>query len=203
MNLIIANLKTLKDALLPSAQAADTTFDAALQLLGKGVAVMMENYCSRKFARVVGDTHTTQGGAACYVLPRFPIESLSAVAVKYAGDDTFTDALDLVDNWNGQSGIIEFSMPLGTRGALVKFTSTGGFWIDESEDNDGELPEGATQMPADIVLAWTTQCQDIFTKSEAALRRAFTPSDTKTALGNYELSPMVKDILGAYRRLSV
>lgn len=202
MDLIIGNLKTLKDNLLPAAQAVDTTFDAGLQTLGKGVAAMMERHCARSFSRVVGDTYQAPGGGACYVLPRFPVEAVTC-DLKYPYDSAWSGASDLITNWDAASGIVNFATPVAVTTALVRFTFTGGYWIDTTEDASGSQPAGSAAMPQDLVLAWITQCQDIFTKRETALRRAFTPSAEKATLGDYELSPMVKSILETYRRITL
>ena len=68
-------------ARMPSNFRSQLSLDAYLRqhnVIGLGMAAMCENFCNRDFARVVGDTFISPADRCQFLLPRYPIETVSA-----------------------------------------------------------------------------------------------------------------------------
>src|ERR1051325_6069004 len=90
MNCGLGNFDGLRKNLLPSqSMAQDERFDSMIQDIGLGVDAMMEQYCNRAFARVVGDVAVFQADRASFMLPRYPVEAITAVELKLKDSDDF------------------------------------------------------------------------------------------------------------------
>ena len=57
------------------------------------------------------------------------------------------------------AGIVDVGGWLGGRYQRLRFTYTGGFWFDTTEDFSGTQPVGSTLRPDELFLAWLTQCE--------------------------------------------
>lgn len=159
MNAGLAHVAVLRRALLAPDQAADASWDAVLVFIGRGVASLMARTCNRYFARVEGASYTVSADRACLSLPRYPVETIAAVELRARWSDPWTSILDAVERVDEEAGLLHFAGCQGDLNASVRVTWTGGWWIDESEDLDGECPAGATPLPEELRMAWANQCQ--------------------------------------------
>jgi hypothetical protein len=213
MDLGLGNRNTLKRYLLAASLVTATTYDAVLNVIGKGVATQFDRAANRKFKRVAGDTFVFYADRRVVVLPRYPIESVTAIAQKTSEAEGFV-ALDLalIQSIDHAGGLIQFAAPLGTFLSTVRVTYTGGYWFDTKEpDDDGYVPDadapaGATVVPDDLKLAWLQQCARVW-----ELKDKLGTGITKTGgdatfvaqtLGALEIIPDVKAVLRSYTRFN-
>jgi len=162
MNLGLGNLIELKRHLLNVSLQANTGYDAAITAIGKGVAGRFEQYCNRSFFRTVGDLYETNCDRLVVMLPRYPVESITKVEVRSNISDGWQDQGDpaqLLFNRRDYAGIVDVGGWLGGRYQRLRFTYTGGFWFDTTEDFSGTQPVGSTLRPDELFLAWLTQCE--------------------------------------------
>jgi len=186
------------------ADAASTTYDEALTLLGKGVAGLIDRHCNRTFKRSATATEDFRGGTDVLLLARYPVESVSTIGLKSVGETSFTTQTDAVDTAAVDSGVVLLVSPVGTHRDRLRVTYAGGYWYDTSDDDTGTLPEGAALLPADVQMAWLLQCQQVW-QSRDALGTAHVEAETgtllNTRLGILKLIPQVEAMLEPYRRL--
>lgn len=168
MNAGLANLATLKAWLLPSSLTAGADYDTQIAAIGKGVALALERYCNRHFARTVNDIFECPADRLHVVLPRFPIEAAPTIDLR---DDLTTGYVaqtynDLVIDHNLAAGLIKFGAWAGASTSRLKFTYTGGLWWEQLEPADQGYPTaqptGSTAVPDDILLAWRLQCEFVW-----------------------------------------
>lgn len=136
MDLGLGNLTQLKAHLLNEALRSSTTYDAALAALGKGVAARFEGHCNRLFGRVVGGTHECSAARDHVVLPRYPVESVSAISLRETMAAGWVDqgtVSDIIENISESSGLVHFGSQLSAlSSARLRLTYTGGFWYPTS-----------------------------------------------------------------------
>ena len=204
MNLGLGNLTELKAQLLAEALRSGTRYDARLIAVGKGAAAAIEQFCNRKFGRVVGDTYTGPADRTHCILPRYPVESISQVEFK---SDETTGFVVQTDNayvaLKSESGIVHFGASLGPHWSQIRITYTGGFWFDETEENNDTLPSGATALPQDVKLAWYLHCQTIWQtldKLGTDITKTGTEQTTGATLSGLDMSPAVKAPIGQFIR---
>ncbi len=173
MNAGLSNLITLKSWLLPAGLVAATTYDVQIAAIGKGVAAELERYCNRKFLRTVADTFECSADLRHQVLPRYPIEALTKIEIRYSLADGWADQgviSDLVWNIAEQAGLVTFPIRPGFNQARLRFTWTGGYFFETLEPTDGgyptAVPSGSFALPADLILAWQLQCEHIWTQRD-------------------------------------
>jgi len=204
MNTGFASLTYLKAQLLAEALRAGTEYDAALTLLGQGVAAQFEDFCNRKFARVVGDTYTVSADRNHLYVPRYPVESVSGVELKTSSADGFlVQPASTIVNTNLESGFVYFSGELGPFWAHLRVTYTGGYWWDITEDGSDSLPSGATAVPEHLRLAWVLQCKEVWNQNDK-LGVGLTAEVSKTpTFAKLDLVPQVKSILSGLIRYAI
>ena len=132
MNLGLGTLTDLKTHLLNEALRPATTYDTAIAALGRGVAARFEQHCSRKFGRVVGETYEFSGEREHAILPRYPVESVTAVELREDMSGGWVDqgtVNSLVEQVLAESGLVRLTAPLGGWQDRVRLTYTGGFWV--------------------------------------------------------------------------
>ncbi len=163
MNLGLGNRTELKAQLLAEALRADTSYDDAIDALGKGVAAQLENYCNRKFGYVANDTYICAADRVHVYLPRYPFISISQVELKTDESQGWVvQTSNTVVNQNTESGLVYLGASVGPYWGQLRITYTGGYWFDDSEDGTGSLPTGATTVPPDLKLAWYLQCKKVW-----------------------------------------
>lgn len=204
MDLGLGNLDTLKRALLPDAQREETQFDALLAQVGSGVAAAFEKLCNRQWARVTGATFECDACRLFAVLPRAPLEALTALEQR----DTLAEGWyaltlnDVVMNLYAGAGMVDFGAPLGDRSSRLRITYTGGYWysaLEPGEDGAPEtMPDGATALPADLRHAWLLQCQHVAEQCDVLSARL--AGAKKLEPSTIELLPTVREILRGYIR---
>ena len=208
MNAGFSSLTALKAQLLSQSLRSRTDFDAQLLALGLGVTGAIETFCNRKFARVAGDIAIMTGGRASIILPRYPIEAITALDVRDTITAGWTDSLTSLDTYNPESGTVYFSAAI--MGAQIRVTYTGGFFWETKEPTEGgyptALPGGATALPAAVITAWHLQCQAIWNAKDKLgtqiIKEPASQGGTAAAT-NIELIPAVKQMLAGEVRYAL
>jgi hypothetical protein len=202
MNLGLGNLITLKQHLLTDALVTSTTWNKTIERIGKGVAAQLERFCNRQFARTVDDTFTFAANCQEQVLPRFPIESISAIAQQTTETEGFVALdLDVITQIRKKSGLIQFGAVQGSYLSQLRVTYTGGYWFDDSEEDSGEQPDGSTALPDDLKLAWLEQSKAVW--NQDPLRTGISKEPEKQAkVEMVKLTEQVREILLPLRRFS-
>lgn len=202
MNAGLGNLKELKSYLLAEALRNDSSYDAAIAFIGKGVAAMFDRHCNRNFAYAVDDQIIFTGDRPHYYLPRFPINESASITVemRYFLADAWSDISGQPLSWNPQTGLLHFGYTLGRQPLQVRTTYTGGYWFDTTENATGSRPAGATALPDDLKLAWLTQCAEWWNKKDKLGLGIVNEADKQTKTGALDLSPAVQQILQGYVR---
>lgn len=206
---MFASLTYLKSQLLAEALRQDTSYDDALTAIGRGVVAQFEKACNRKFSRLAGDVQTFGADRCQFLLSRFPVEEVTKSELKLTEAEGWVEqASDYIRALDQAAGIIYLpdGADAGPYYAQVRFTFTGGFWFDTSEDGSDAngLPVGATALPDDLKLAWILQCKKIWEVNDP-LGNKIVPSKEVVqlvglSLAGLELIPEVKEILGHYLR---
>lgn len=203
MNAGFSSLSYLKSQLLAEAQRQYEDYDDTLTALGQGVAAAFEKFCNRKFYRTEDDTVTFSGAREVFVLPRYPVENVTAIELQstYAGGWVAQDVSQVLQV-NLVSGLVRFGGTLGSDLDLYRLTYTGGYWWSTTESADGTetAPAGAASLPADILEAWLQQCHVVWDKRDKLGLGIGADPDVKQKLGTAELTTAVKERLTPHIR---
>lgn len=203
MNAGLSNLTTLKRHLLAERLRAEITFDDQIVALGLGVAAAIERFCDRRFARVVGDTWETPcGNRTMFVVIRYPIEEITAIDLRSTRGDAWEsqDINSLVAQEIRDAGVVTFHDAIGWAGSNVRFTYTGGFWWDTTEDDSGSQPAGSTVLPADLQHAWLLHCQDVWNRRDNLGTSLTAKPADRPRVGDVEFGSSVRSLLRPHQR---
>jgi hypothetical protein len=209
MNAGFCNLATLRRHLLGASLADDRTHDDVLLALGLGTAAMFERRTGRRFAYLAGDTIEVTGDRSHFIVPRYPIVSITSV--EYRGSDAETYTTQTGQPWRSHnaSGIIHFGAELGSFDSYLRITWTGGFWWETLEPEDDGYPSAAPEtapvaLPADLLAAFLLHCRSAWQtldKTGMDLLKTGSSSQFVTgSIGTLDLSPQVSNTLDSYRR---
>ncbi len=211
MDLGLGNLIELKRRLLPATMLTQTTYDAAVAQVGRGVAGLFDKHCNRQFARATGAIDYFSADRTTYIASRYPIESVVGISQREGSADAWpTEDTSLIFNADYSAGLLQFGAPLGSHLSQCRLTYTGGYWYDTSEtDPPSRTPAaGATLLPDDVKEAWYLQCE-----AEWQVRDKLGLNLIKTGLGKDEqptpglqslvLIPVVKIILDGHIRFQI
>lgn len=217
MNSGFSNLASLKAYTLAVGVRARTDWDAALTIIGQGVARAFEKYCDRKFAYTVGQLDVFGADRCQFLLSRFPVVP-PVTTVEFKQDEPTgwvvqTGATGMaIQSLDADAGIVYFpdGVDCGAYFSQMRFTYTGGYFWEQLEPVDQgfptALPAGATALPPDLLLAWYMQCAEIW-KLKDKLGQGITVEEKaqRISVANLEdnLLPQVKSILGQYVRFSL
>jgi len=211
VNAGFASLKKLKEQLLAEAVRVSTKYDAALLAIGQGVAAQCERYCDRKFLRVENAVESIAADRIQFLLARFPIESVTKIELKDNEADGWVEQAisTFVRTIDNETGIVNLpeGADAGAWWAKVRFTYTGGYWWDITEEGNDALPAGATALPNDLFLAWILQCRTVWQavdKLGTKITEVGPGAQFVTGtLNSLELTPTVKQMLGQYQRYNL
>ena len=165
----------------------------------------MEQFCNLEFERLVDDQVVFGADRSSFILPRYPVEAITAVELKLTDEDGWeAQELTYIRSTSPLSGLVYLpeSPDAGKYWSQVRFTYTGGYWFETLEpDEEGypsALPAGARALPHDLRLVWLTQCREVWNKLDKLGTGLVDKPDAQTALAELDFSPMVKRMLGNY-----
>lgn len=216
--LAFCTLAEVKQALkIPT---ADTTNDAALEVMIVAASERIESYCNRSFARKVDGIEKLVGAGWPKLLPdRTPIESIKSVSLTGTLLDVTQFEIigkqrSMIEWLNGSfpwdarlsgDGIAQSKVP-GTESRNVTLVFTGGYWLP----NDTSPGPDAFPLPLTIRVACAALCADMWRRDtrdasiaaeavgEASVTLAVTTNATDAMAA--ALPPYVKSLLSAYYR---
>ena len=193
-------LHVVKAHILASSLASGTEYDRALATIAKGVAAMFDRYCNRRFARAVGSQELFSGDRRHLYLARFPIESVSSVELLTTTEDGWQTLDNAVFNRDDSSGLIFLAAMQGWSWTQVRVTFTGGYWYDQTSDDTGTLPSGATALPEDVTLAWLTQIQHVWDNRDNLGMGLLEKPGHRAALQSAQITELVRQMLRGHIR---
>lgn len=205
MNAGFTNLETLKAQLLAEGIRSSVDWDAQIQAIGLGVAGAFERFCGRSFGRAVDDVWETAGMSCSFILPRYPIETITALEVREGMNPWEAQTVsDVVSRLDVASGLIQLAAPLGGPFTAVRWTYTGGYWWEQLESIDAGYPTtqpvGSAALPEAIRLAWFLQCGEVWNKMDRTGSGIMAAPDAKAKLQSLELVPQVRDVMRSFIR---
>lgn len=187
------SLADLKARIMPDPGDDETQWDDKLTALALGVVARFDTYTARTLERGEAVEDDLSARASSWTLLRYPVESLTGVElVDRDGTTSSQSTADVMLQF--KSGVVEIPETIGSADQRIRFTYTGGFWLDDGNTQ----PSGSTAMPADLLDAFAKQVQHeaeaagIF--GDQAMR---VPTDALASLG---MIPMVAETLDRYRR---
>jgi hypothetical protein len=205
MNLGLGNLTELKAQLLPATMRTDEDYDDLIAAIGQGVAAQFDKFTNRRLARTVGAVDIFSADRDHWYLQNAPVESITSIEQKDDHAEGFITLTDALQNSDLTIGYLFFGSQMGSYHSRVRVTYTGGWWFDTTEDESGEMPEGATALPADLKLAWFLQCRhvwdsiDVLSAGIAAEPKKYSALHINSAVG-LELVPDVRQKLLGHTR---
>lgn len=207
MNCGLGNLEVLKRHLLAGSMQSNKRFDQTLIDIGLGIAGMFEQLCNRQFARMENDQAVFQADRASFILPRYPVESISLVELK--GKDLegwVPQDADFIQSTSPASGIVYLpdNVDAARYWSQVRFTYTGGFWFETAEPDDqsgaypSQQPAGSKALPYDLRFAWLIQCREVWNKFDKLGAGLVDEPNKQTLTGALDISPIVKKAIANY-----
>ncbi len=213
MNLRLGNLTTLKRHLLAAplaagngpVAAANVIRDDVLASIGLGVGMQIELFCQRQLFWAEDDTVLFSGDRLTFVLPRYPVTTITAVDVResFTADWQSRTVADAIGSLGQASGLIQMLAAQGWRHSEVRVTYTGGFWFDATEDATGVQPVGAPDLPGDLQHAWLLQCQEVWNKRDKLGINLNSKPDERVGIARLSLTEGVQEILRPHQRMQL
>jgi len=207
MNAGFSSLSALKAQLLAEALRVDSSYNDTLRAIGLGVAGQFERHCNRKFLRTEDATFECSADRPVVVLDRYPVESIATVELKTDATTGWETQTDFILNWDAKSGLVYWAHFAGDYYASLRFTFTGGYWWDITEENNDTLPDGATALPDDLKLAWLTQCRSNWQAMDKIgqdiLKTGSSSNLVAGTLAGLDLNEAVKKQIDPFRRMQL
>jgi len=195
----LGTLEELKGFALPSEFVSETDFDATVLDIGKGFAERFDAFCNRQLRRAVDDVYEADADTLFLSLPRYPVESISAIEVQSGYGESWValTPADAIARLNTDSGVVDLAYQPGGSHARIRITYTGGYWHDKTGSDT--QPAGSTALPDDIKLLWRAQCRYLW---ESLDHTGQTMSEGEPSkLGDFKLLPEVENgLVNKYRR---
>lgn len=194
---MFATLAILKSHVLPEPLQASTDYDVVLQSIGAGVADMFQKRCNRQFERVVGDAYEVAGDQPLISLPRYPVESVASVELQAGYGGAWTALTDAIQELHKEAGMLTLCGVQGSYTERLRITYTGGFWYDNVGGQS--QPAGSTALPEDLLLAWYTQCNLLWSSMDFQ-GRSLTEPQWRSRLHEWQLTPAAEKTLHTLAR---
>lgn len=199
------SLTTLKEFVLPESIQDKDDWDSMLLAIGAGTADLFDTRCNRKLRREVDAIAEFGGEHSCFVLPRYPIETIASVHTRSTPSDAWREEPSAIQTQSDQSGLISFCGRIAHVCERIQVTYTAGYFVDITGET--ALPDGATPMPADLMLAWYQQCAHVFEQRDK-LGSNFTGADrglggALVSLIQIGLTDPVEQVLQGHKRFQI
>lgn len=198
------DLPTLKARLLPGDMGEGWEHDDDLREIGLGVAAAFDRYTGRILRRTVGAVHECSADQASVIVNCYPIETVDSIEI--ITGLTAAPAGEIVTGILRKAGIVHFGGRIGSPEQTLRFTLTGGYWCEDKEGDDTTPPDGAAELPHDLLAAWYHQvrsvceAENIF-RTKGAGRGGDAKGSASYDLTNLTLAPAVSRTLQLYMRI--
>lgn len=175
---------------------ANTDEDLILTNAIAAVSARFDRECNRTLARGAGVTCEFNAEEREILPPRYPIESVSAFAVKSNETDGFEAQSDVTYRIRG-GVVIELDAALGTRAQIGRVTYTGGYVLPGSTATGVQ-----TALPADLREAAVEQVAYWFQNRDRLGLVSVSGADASVQqFATLDLLPNVKSVLALHRRI--
>jgi len=210
INAGLGNLTELKGFILAASMRAQTDYDAQLTAIGKGVAGMLAEHCNRKWEYTEGAISEFPANRSFLLADPYPLNLTTPLKVEICtswqnGAPVWTELTDVIENVNAEGGLVYLMGYQGNYLARLRLTADGGFWW-LGLDAETAIPTGASQVPANLKLAWLLQCQSLWLVRDnlgVTVAGAGSVSFVTLSLPGYELIPEVRELLTNFMRYSM
>lgn len=187
----LASLKARLDI-----EAANTDDDDILTNAIAAVSARFDRECNRTLARGAAVVYEFAAEEREILPPRYPIETVSAFAVKSNETDGFETQSDVTYRIRG-GVVIELDVALGTRAQIGRVTYTGGYVLPGSTATGVQ-----TALPADLREAAIEQCAYWYQNRNRLGLVSVSGSDASIQqFAQLDLLPNVKQVLSLHRRI--
>lgn len=175
----------------------DSVDDALLTRLLAAFTAHAEQACNRHFGRSATATFRFSGDQTEVIVDRYPIESITTIALREAGESSFTTQTGLSYRLDEAAGLISFvDGPPGTARDDARVTFIGGYVLP-----GGTVSTGQTALPKDIEHAALEQCAHWYRNRDRLGLNSVSGDGSVSLPTNLHLLPSVEEILKPYRRL--
>jgi hypothetical protein len=194
---MLTTLEKLKARL--KIETADTADDTQLQAFCKLVSARFARECRRTFERSAVATHTFRADETQILPDRYPIESVSAWAVK-GDEDTGWETQTNVDYLIGPAAAsLELASPLGSSSEIARVTFAGGYVLPGATPGTGQ-----TALPDDLEQACIEQTIYIWqNRNRLGLVSMSGEGGSIAQFAKLDLLPLVASTLAQHVRLTV
>ena len=152
---MLTQLPTLKARL--GIPAFEIGHDAFLADLIRFVTARFELECDRRFARRENAAYDFRADALDVRVDRYPIESLTAFALRRAGQEDWETLPGVAAQISVAGSVVELAAPLGHAGERARVVYTGGYVLP------GNTPgAGQTALPDELEQAAIEQATYLF-----------------------------------------
>jgi len=188
-SVIFTELEVLKARVLPADLSGQSTWDTQIESIAKGVAGAFDRHCNRTLVRGEDVEEIFEGDREHHCLARYPVESVSEVALKDDYDSSFVAQANVIDDLDLSAGILYYYTELGLRSARVRVTYTGGYFVDTSVNQDTAQPAASEALPDVIMNAFFRQVESEMRKRDvlgtrSALRDGAQPIEDSELLAS-------------------
>jgi uncharacterized phiE125 gp8 family phage protein len=175
----------------------DSVDDMLLTRLLAAFTAHAEQLCNRQFDRQAAATYRFDGDATEVLLDRFPVESITTLALREAGESTWTTQTDVAYRLNEAAGLLSLvDGPMGTRRDDARVTFAGGYVLPGATVGSGQ-----TALPKDLEHAALEQCAHWYRQRDRLGLSSVSGDGSVSLPPGLHLLPSVEEILKPYRRL--
>lgn len=203
-NLGLGNMIELKRHLLSPDIVSQTKYDVRITDIGQGVAKLFDKFCNRKFERASGTTDIFHAERSVWILERYPVETITTVEERIDVATGWVSAgavNSVLQNWDANSGLVQFPSVNGSHLSELRITYTGGYWFDTAETENTSQPAGSTLVPDDVKEAWYLQCKKVWENYDPLGKKIAQDVDEKTPI--LKLLPAVEEMLRGHVRMNI
>jgi hypothetical protein len=210
VNAGFSNLDLLKKRLLAGSMQSGTQFNDVILAIGLGMAGLIEQFCQRTFAYQAGFVETFGADRVQFLLSRTPLIAVTLSEFKQDEPTGWvtqdSDYIRAIDIDNGVIYLDGHADP-GLYFSQVRFTYSGGYFWESAEPDDAgfptTVPAGVCVLPAEVVLAWMLQCEQVWAKRDKLGIGLVDKPDEQSKIDELKLIPLVKQLLTNFVKLNL
>lgn len=175
----------------------DSVDDALLTRLLAAFTAHAELLCNRQFDRSATATFRFDGDATEILVDRYPIESVTTLALRPAGESSWTTQTGVAYRLNEAAGILSLvDGAMGTARDDARVTFVGGYVLPGATVGSGQ-----TALPKDIEHAALEQCAHWYRNRDRLGLSSVSGDGSVSLPPNLHLLTSVEEMLKPHRRL--
>jgi hypothetical protein len=174
--------------------------DTLLTKIIAGASAFIESATRRKFG-IQSYVETLDGQDDCYIrVNQTPILEVTKITIDGTEVSLATEVTNRTIKYNLKTGHIYRAYGWGSDFQNVVIEYQAGYILPDDEEESGEIPEGAENLPEDLEMACIRLCARVFER-----RTSEGISTSKPAMASYtfqqDIDPDIKATLDYYRRI--